>query len=390
MRTLIWIILIFGLAVGVALLANSNQGYVLIVVPPWRISVSLNFWLLFLLLGFIFMYGLANLVMRTVALPGRVSDLRQARRQQKAEAALRDAVRALFAGRYAEAIKQAQHAFDRGSAGQEVAALVAARAAHALQDDTRYSIWLARTSEATEDIGEARLMTEAELAVEARHFDLAQTRLTQLRQTGHRSIAAQRLALRVSTALEDWEAVLRLARQLRKHKALSAEQVAPILRYAHLAQLKELAGDPSALEALWRRIPSAEQEDRRLVEKAIPILVSAHLSVLARKTLEKTLEAQWDSALVLLYGQCGQQDPTLSLARAETWLPKHPEDPNLLYALGQLCMAAQLWGKAERYFSASLAIQETLQTHLALARLFEQTDREEEAQIHFRAAARFL
>ncbi len=381
---------LFALAVGLALLANSHQGYVLVVVPPRRILISLNFFIILGLGALGLLYVLLRAFAGVVALPGRVARFRWARRQAKAESALRDAVGALFSGRYAESIKKAQYAFDKGEGGQEIAALVAARAASALRDETRYSIWMTRASQGQARMSEARLMTEAQLAVEAMNFDIARERLETLRVMGHRSIASQRLALKVASVQQEWDEVLRLARQLYKHKALSHEQVAPILRHAHLERLKESAQDGNALEGRWRSIPSAEQEDRLLVQKAIPILVGAQRSMLARKMLEKALSLEWDSELARLYGQCGQQDPVVSLGRAEAWYAQHPNDVNLLYALGQLCIAAQLWGKAETYFERALSLAESLETHLALARLFEQTDREEEAQIHYRAAAGFL
>jgi HemY protein len=48
---------------------------------------------------------------------------------------------------------------------------------------------------------------------------------------------------------------------------------------------------------------------------------------------------------------------------------------------------AQLWGKAQSYLEASLNLAPTVETHLALAGLFERLDRADEAQAHYRAAA---
>ncbi|PKO50979.1 MAG: heme biosynthesis protein HemY, partial [Betaproteobacteria bacterium HGW-Betaproteobacteria-21] len=48
MRALIWLIGIFALAAGMAMLAGLNEGYVLVVLPPWRAQLSLNLLLLLL------------------------------------------------------------------------------------------------------------------------------------------------------------------------------------------------------------------------------------------------------------------------------------------------------------------------------------------------------
>ena len=386
MRALLWLIGIFALAAGGAMLASLNTGYVLVVLPPWRVQLSLNLLLLLLVLSFLLLYAVLRLVSNTIALPGRVGVFRERRRRENAGRSLREALRMLFEGRFSQALKLADAAHSAGE-GRAVAALVAARAAHSMHDETRYRIWIGRAAEQEEESRVARLMTEAELAVEGRRFEEAAERLDSLRQAGHRHIAALRLSLRVASALAQWEEVLRLARQLRKHKALSDEQARTVMRRAHLERFRELASDAEAIAAYWRAIPSDELADRRLVERAMPHLAAAGQGALARKTLERLLDAEWDSALARLYGHCCSGDAVDCLARGEQWLRQHPTDAGLLYALGRLCLQAQLWGKAQSYLEASLNLAPSVETHLALAGLLERLDRADEAQAHYRAAA---
>lgn len=388
MRALIWLIGIFAMAVGLAMVAGLNDGYVLVVLPPWRVQLSLNLLIVLLVLGFLFGYGLLRLVGRTLALPARVSQWRERRRREKAGRALREALRALFEGRFAQAVKHASGAFSSGES-PAMAALVAARAAHAMRDDTRYRIWLGHAADQGEEARVARLMTEAELAIEGRRFEEAAERLEMLRLAGHRHIAAVRLSLRVASALQRWDEVLRLTRQLYKHKALSEEQAAPLLRRAHIERLKELGGDAAALADYWNGIPGDELRDRRFVERAVPMLSAVGQGALARRTLERLLDEEWDGGLARLYAHCGdgEGDAVACLARGEAWLKQQPRDAGLLFALGRLCIAAQLWGKAQSYLEASLNLAPSVETHLSLARLLERLERPEEAQRHYRAAA---
>lgn len=387
MRALLWLIGIFALAAGGAMLANLNTGYVLVVLPPWRVQLSLNLLLVLLFLAFVLAYALLRLVSTTVSLPGRVGVFRERRRRENAGRSLRDALRALFEGRFAQALKLADAAYAAGE-GRAVSALVAARAAHAMRDDTRYRIWIGRATEQEDESRVARLMTEAELAIDGRRFEEASERLESLRQAGHRHIAALRLSLRVASELGQWDEVLRLARQLRKHKALSDEQACSVVRRAHLERLRELGADGEGVAAYWRAIPSDELTDRRMVERALPLLATAGQGALARKTLERLLDAEWDSALARLYGNCCDGDAVECLARGEKWLHQHPKDAGLLFALGRLCLSAQLWGKAQSYLEASLHLAPSVETHLALAGLLERLERADEAQGHYRAAAR--
>lgn len=388
MRSLIWLIAIFALAAGAAMLAGHNDGYVLVVFPPWRAQLSLNLLLLLVVLGFLLAYLLVRLIRRTLALPSAVGQWRERRKRERAGQALRDALRTLFEGRFTQSLKFASAAFSSGES-QAMAALVAARAAHALHDDTRYRIWIGRAADQGEDARVARLMTEAELAVEQRQFGEAAEKLDTLKQAGHRHIAALRLSLRVASALKRWEEALKLTRQLRKHKALSAEQAMPLLRRAHVERLQECAGDGAALARLWTEIPAEELADRRLIERAVPLLAAAGKGALARKTLERLLDAEWDDSIAKLYAYCGEGegDAHACLAKAEAWLKLHPRDAGLLFALGRLCIASQLWGKAQSYLEASLNLAPAVETHLALARLLEQLERPADAQLHYRAAA---
>ena len=47
----------------------------------------------------------------------------------------------------------------------------------------------------------------------------------------------------------------------------------------------------------------------------------------------------------------------------------------------------QLWGKAQSYLEASLSEEPSRSAHVALAQLFDRTDKPEEANRHYRASA---
>lgn len=387
MRNLLWLIGLFALAVGVALVAGVNTGYVLVVAPPYRIQLSLNLLLFLLASGFAVTYFVLRLVARTLGLPSRVTAFRDRKRRERAGRSLRDAVRVYLEGRYSQVLKLAEAAFNARE-GQGVAALLGARAAHALGDEERYRNWLAKAAGSGEEVRVARLMTEAEMALAGHRFEEAADRLDVLAAVGgRRHIAALRLSLRTAQAQGEWEEVLRLARQLRKHRALSPEQAEPLIRRAHLEWLRRHDHDPKGLARYWKGLPADELRDRRFVEKAVPLLRAGGQSGLARQALEDLLSKDWDGALARLYSVCSEDDPVACLARAERWLTRQPRDAGLLFALGQLCVQNQLWGKAQSYLEASLSLVPSVETHLALARLAERLERPEDAQTHYRAAA---
>lgn len=386
MRALIWLVALFAVAAGLAVAARYNDGYVLIVANPWRVELSLNFLVVLLVAGFALLYGLLRLVARTLAMPSQVAAFRAAKRQERAIDALVNATRLQLEGRHGQALKRAQVAFDCG-ASPGLTSLLAARAAGALRDEPRKRLWLDRAREHDAGFRTARLMTEAEIALQARQFDEANERLEVLRASGQRHISALRLSLRVAQARGEFEEILRLARQLEKHRAMSADEALPIKRRANLANLQALAGDRVALAKYWIGLPEDEQADRRVAEAAARALCAADDQGTAQKLLERWLDAQWDSAMAELYGECGGGDLLARIARAETWLRRHPRDARLLLMLGRLCVQNELWGKAQSYLEAALSIESLRATHVELARLHERLGRESDAQHHYREAA---
>jgi HemY protein len=106
-RTLLWGIAIAALAVGLTLAASHNTGYVLLVLPPYRVELSLNLLLVLLALGFAVGYALVRAVSAMLRLPRQVREYRVARRREKARATLLEALREYFAGRYGRAEKAA-------------------------------------------------------------------------------------------------------------------------------------------------------------------------------------------------------------------------------------------------------------------------------------------
>ena len=386
MRTLLWLLALFALAVGVSLAAGYNDGDVLIVLPPWRVDLSLNFFIVLLVGGFVLGYGLLRAIATTLRLPRVVREYRQRKRREKGIRALRDAVQQLFEGRYGHALKNAAVSHAAGEV-PALSALVAARAAHFLRDAGREEEWLRRAAEHDDEAHAARHMTEAELHVDSRRYDDALQALNALQEDSGRRIAALRLALRAHRGLGRWDDVLKVARQLEKHRALTREAAAPLKQRAHLENLRIREGDARALAAYWAVIPAEERRAVRLVAAAARALIAAGDGALAQRIIEHQIEDEWDSELAELYAACRGGDILARISRGEKWLEKHPEDARLLLALGRLCREQQLWGKAQSYFEASLAVGPNQDAYAELASLFAQLGRTDESNRAYRDAA---
>lgn len=393
MKGLLWLLALFALAVAVALGAHLNDGYVLLVLPPWRAEISLNLALLALVL----LFGAAHALVRAVTvlggLPQRARAFQAQRQRERAAQVFQDAVRLLFEGRFGQALKKATEAHAAGSA-PGLSALIAARAAQRMRESGKQQRWLERAQQDDPQTEAATLMLEAEMMNEARRFDDALTALGKLQGKQGRHIAALRLELRARQGTGDWEGVLKLVRQLAKRDALPPEVVRELRTQAHLANIARLAGNPEALGAYLRALPAAESQGRVGLAGARALFALGETEV-AQKLIERILgpgddETTWLSELAALYGRLAGGEQTARIARAEGWLRQHPDDAPLLIALGRMCIRQRLWGKAQSYLEASLSVGATQEAHLELARLLDQLGRPDEANTHFRASALLL
>jgi HemY protein len=386
-KGLFWVLVLFGLAVAVALGARHNEGYVLFVLAPYRAEISLNLFIVAVALLFFVIYGVLRGLALTFSLPRRVREYRQRRQRDKAALVFQDALRFLFEGRFGQALKRAGEAHAAGTA-PGLSALVASRAAQRMREPEKLLDWLARARTDDPRSEAATLMLEAEMMNEERQFDLALAALARLQGRQGRHIAALRLELRARQGSGDWDGVLRLARQLAKRDALPVEAVREIRTQAHLANIARRAADQAQLISYLRALP-AEERRPRVVLAAARALAALAAADEAQKLIEATLGGSaddWLPELVAIYGQLDGGDQTSRIARAEDWLHGHPDDAGLLLALGRMCIGQRLWGKAQSYLEASLSVAETQAAHLELARLCDQLERPEEANQHYRAA----
>ena len=144
MRVLFWFLLLAIAAVVAALAAKLNNGYALLVAPPYRIELSLNLLIILIVGSFVSLYLGLRIIVHTVRLPSQVREWRRQMKQARSRAKLDAATIALLEGRYGKAQQQADEAlaFPRASG---VAALVGARAALDVRQYAGAEEFLART-----------------------------------------------------------------------------------------------------------------------------------------------------------------------------------------------------------------------------------------------------
>jgi HemY protein len=229
-------------------------------------------------------------------------------------------------------------------------------------------------------------MLEAEMKLEQGQPQEALGILRTLRKEAGSHTAALRLELRALQAAGRYAEIPPLVDQLVKRKAYSATEGEFVRAAAHAEELTARVLDAEGLRAYWSKLTDAEQRMPKIARAAARSFMALGGDRDAAVILVRSLEREWNSDLVALYAQCSPADGAPQLEQAERWLSQHRDDATLLYALGVLCERAQLWGKAQTYFEASLAVADTWRTRVALGELFARLNRDSDANAQLAAA----
>ena len=393
MRLLLWLVALMAAAIGIAVTARFNPGNVVLFYPPHRIDLSLNFFVVLEVLLFLLVYGLVRAFYATVSMPERVAAYRRRKRERDGNKGLRDALKALFEGRFGHAEKAAAKAADLPeNAG--LAALIGARAAHRMREPARRDTWLAGVVHDS-SMKTARLMTVTELLVDDHQPEAALEAVAELNASGTRHIHALQWSMKANQQAKNWPEVLRLVRSLDKHKALHPALSSRLRELAYDALLSDNSHDAESIQRVWATVPLADRIKPYIAAHAAAALNARGLHDEARATAEEALRAEWDDRVVRAYRDAAAPAGTPALLaqieNCEQWLKQRPNDAELALTLGSLCLKQKLWGKAQRYLEQALSDatepRMVRESHLKLAQMHEALGQHEEAAAHFRQCA---
>lgn len=412
MRSIVWLLLLSVAAVVTATALGSNDGLVTLYWLGWRADLSLNFFLLALVLIFLAIHSLIQGLDSLLALPERAKRWRLANRERLAQTALREALGLYLAGRYTRSHKAAQRAvaIQADTPGIELDAefsalahLLSAGSLHRLQDRTHRDEHLQRALELSQLTRKPRVTEEgarllmAECALGDNDASRALKDLAELPPGVARRTQALRLKLQATRLKRQPMEALKTARLLAKHQGFTSTAAEGLLRTLATETLFT-ARDADQLRLTWAQLDAVDRND--------PLVVSSAVTRLAQ--LGAPNEArQW---LAPLWGRIPQLQPDAvdSLAKALSqsllglepeWLPRLDaatqtalRHPGLALALGLALAERQLWGKARSMLLSAandldLDLERRRLAWAKLGQLAEREQRTDEATRFFRLAA---
>lgn len=297
-----------------------------------------------------------------------------------------EALGAFFEGRYAAAEKAAAHAMELGE-NSGLNPIIAARAAHELREFEKRDAYLAAAEGRTVGDATMRLMATTKFNLDQHQPQAALDTLKTLRETGIKGhVGALHLELKAQQQARDWDGVLDVVTRLEKREAIDATYAMQMRQQAWLEKIRAQAQDAQALQSVWKSTPDEYKQRPRIAAAGARAFIQLGDSKNAQQILGNSLNAQWDSDLIKLYGDCLTGDVIDQIEQAERWLKHHSDDAGLLLALGKLCMHQSLWGKAQSYLEASASLTPSRAAYTLLGQLAEKLQKTKDASAYFQKA----
>jgi HemY protein len=160
------------------------------------------------------------------------------------------------------------------------------------------------------------------------------------------------------------------------------------LRVRVLAAALTDTADAEQLNKLWSELPRAQRGTPEAIAAYARRAAVLGQVLAAMDEIETALRKTWSARLVRVYGELGEAHADARVQRAEAWLGAHPDDAELLLALGRLCIQSKLWGKAREYLERGLAFAPNAALWEALGDCRSGQDAPQDAAICYRNALR--
>ena len=368
MRGVIWLMLLFVVAVVAATTLGANDGLVTVYWAGWRTDLSLNLFVIIVVVSCFVLTSAAQAIGSLVSLPRRAAEWRALRRERAAQAALREALAEYFGARYSRAHKAAGRALAIQADSPELRSdteftvlghLLAAGSLHRLQDRPRRDELMRRLLKMLRKGGPGRGAEEgarllaAEWALEDRDALRASELIAELPPGVARRTQALRLKLQAARLARQPLDALHTARLLANHQAFSAAAAQGLLRSLAFEAL-EGTHDLQQLQRLWEQFDLADRRDPHVAARA-----SRRAAALgSHEEARRWLLPFWDKLAELARDE--REQVALALVDAvpgigNDWLPRlenalnaFGHEPAVLAAVGAAFAERQLWGKARR------------------------------------------
>ena len=357
------------LGVGIVAIIKTDPGYVLMAYGNYTLEASLWIGLLLILALVVLVFLTLRLLYQIFSGQRSLVSWLGARKVNKAQRLSTRGMISFIEGNWGLARRQ----LIQGAKHSEVPLqnyLLAARASAQLEDTDKVHEYLRSASENEPAAAMAVEISLAEMKLQAGEYGQAIAALEKATANPGKHPYVLGLLCRAYQGLGDWKQLLEILPQLQKHNVLTSAELQQLEQQVYLHALDNSSANLEQLQGIWKKTPKHLQGNADIVAVYVRALIALSDHSAAEKAILKVLKYEWQVPLVRLYAYV-QGDSSKQLAKAESWLEAHADDPQLLLCVGRLSARDELWGKARDYFERAYRLQKSGEVCAELGRLLD-------------------
>ena len=356
MKIIIAVIIALGGAVGFALLALDDPGYVVLARASHAVRMPLALFILLALLGFVLLYWIFNFIAATLRAPAQLRKWNLRRNQLNAQFFTAQGYAGLIEGDWSRAEKNLLRNLPHNQSPllNYLGAAYAAQQQNNLRARDQY---LADAHAQHPKHWLAINLTAARLHYQGGEIIKARDTLETIHRRAPRNAPCARLLAEIYRQLADWHS---LAALLPKMARLNAMSPAELQRWEKTAYQKLLSSpamlqDGGKLAQTYSSLPRAQQKNPRVLAAYCEQLIKAGRHVESEKILRRAINRNWRAELAYLYGKTETPYPAAQITRAEAWVKKYGAHADLTLTLARLYRRDKKFNKARALFTRAIA-----------------------------------
>ncbi|MBS0288967.1 MAG: hypothetical protein JSS07_02870 [Proteobacteria bacterium] len=372
------------IAAWVGLNLKPDPGMMIVTVANWRVDLPLWLGAVILLMLYALLHFAISILVKIFNTTKFFANLWPHLYKNRAKRLTNKGLVALAEGHWAKA----ENLLIKGADYSQIPWLnyfSAAKAAQELGKDDKRDFYLQRAAQLTPETGVAVSLTQADLQFKHSQYEQSLATLSQLTHKVPNHPYMLTLLQKIYLQLQDWDKLLELLPRLKHYHALSAHEYKKLEKkvYCQLL-LNKSKNSVESVNEFWQKIPRDCRHEGEIASLYAKFLLKHDNPIEAESILRSALKHEWQEDLIRLYGHLAHPSSQKLLNLAESWLNTHPQSPSLLLTLGRLCVRQQLWGKAQRYFEASLSLNPDPETYAELGSLLEKLNKPELGAQYFK------
>ena len=377
MRLLLIIIILFTTVI-ISTLTLSDQARVLLLFVPYKIEMSARLAFLALVVSFVVFYLLVRIFVGLSEIPKRISQIKSKARTKKLNRYLTSSLSYWIQNRR----DLAREEMERARGLKPLPFVLKAWHAYLMLEDGKENITDRLYADLRTDLPSEKQVARALLVKSFLHteeYHKVVEALSDGESLKKKSTSDLRSLLTANEGLKNANAVLDIADILHRRGVLNDSEL-EIRRYDVLEKkLREETDGSQGVREVVRKLSNGDKMQKKIVLMIVRHCIRSKDFSLAREMAERFLDKNWDTDVLCLYAMCLRGKESEALVKAENWIKSHPDDATLLAILGELCIANEIWGKANSYLRKSLKLRESVRAYWQMAQLYEKTGKSEES-----------